>query len=133
MNDIPRTTRRRECAKPVRTRNGTALLICLFVMTIASLSVLGVLNSVTSQMAAHRNTLEYEKALYLAGAGVHHAIAELEADPSWTTGIPNTPSSGSEYYSATLSPQGDGSIIITGVGVAGSVTRRLEVTVDFSG
>ena len=133
MNELRTATRRRESAKPALTRNGTALLICLFVMTIASLSVLGVLNSVTSQMAAQRNTLEYEKALYLAGAGVHHAIAELEADPSWTTGIPNTPSTGTEYYSATLSPQGDGSIIITGVGVAGSVTRRLEVTVDFNG
>ena len=116
-----------------RAQRGTALLICLFVMTLTSLSVLGLLNSVTSQMASQRNTVEYEKALYLAGAGVHHAIAELEADPSWTTGISNTPSTGTEYYSATVAPQVDGSVVITGVGVAGSVTRRLEVTVDFTG
>ena len=133
MRQTKDTIRSRRNPVPLRRQQGTALLICLFVMTIASLAVLGVLGSVTSQMAAQRNTLEYEKALYLAGAGVHHAIAELEADPSWTTGIPNTPSTGSEYYSATLTPQGDGSIVITGVGVAGSVTRRLEVTVDFNG
>ena len=116
-----------------RSRTATALLICLFAMTIAALSVLGVLGSVTSQMVAQRNTIDHEYALYLAGAGVHHAIAELEQDASWTTGIPNTPSSGTEYYSATVAPQGDGSVIITGVGVAGGITRRLEVTVDFNG
>jgi hypothetical protein len=102
-------------------------------MTIVSLSLLGLLGSVTSQMAAQRNTVNYEKALYLAGAGVHHAIAELEADASWTDGVPNTPSSGSVYYSATVAPQGDGSVVITGVGVAGDVLRKLEVTVDFNG
>ena len=118
---------------PTRRRPATALLICLFVMTIASLAILGVLGSVTSQMAAQRNTIDYEKALYLAGAGAHHAVAELEQDPSWTTGIANTPSTGSEYYSATVTPQGDDSIIITGVGVAGAVTRTIEVTVDFEG
>ena len=116
-----------------RLRTATALLICLFVMTIASMSLLGLLGSVTSQMAAQRNTMQSEQALYLAGAGVHHAVAELEQDSSWTTGIPNTPSSGSEYYSATVTPQGDGTVVISGVGVAGSVTRRLEVTVDFDG
>lgn len=114
-------------------RRGTALLICLFAMTVASLTVLGVLGSVTSQMAAQRNTANYEKALYLAGAGAHHAIAELEEDSSWSTGIPNTPSTGTEYYNAAVVHQPDGSVLITATGVAGSVTRKLEATVDFGG
>jgi hypothetical protein len=109
---------------------GMALLVCLFVMTLASTSLVGILGSMTAEFAALRNTVDYERALYLAGAGAHHALAELEADSSWTAGIGNTPASGTQYYSATVAPQGDG-IIVTGVGVSGNVTRRVAVTVDF--
>jgi hypothetical protein len=112
-------------------RRAMALLVCLLVMTLASSSLVGILGAMTADLAALRNTTDYERALYLAGAGAHHALAELEADASWTTGISNTPSTGTQYYSATVATQGDGSVIITGIGVSGSVTRRVAVTVDF--
>ena len=115
------------------SRKATALLICLFVMTISAMSLLGLLGSVTSQMAAQRNTIQFEKALYLAGAAVHHAIAELEEDASWTDGIPNTPSTGNEYYSATVTTQSGSQILITGIGTVNDIARTLEVVVEFSG
>jgi hypothetical protein len=111
-------------------RKANALLVCLFVMTLASLSLLGVLNSLTSQMAARRNTVDYERALYLAGAGAHAALAELEADSSWLTGISST-SFGGGTYSATVTDQGNGTRLVTGTGVSGSVTRKVQVTIQF--
>jgi hypothetical protein len=99
-------------------------------MTLASLSLLGVLNSLTSQMAARRNTVDYERALYLAGAGAHAALAELEADSSWLTGISST-SFGGGTYSATVTDQGNGTRLVTGTGVSGSVTRKVQVTIQF--
>jgi hypothetical protein len=113
------------------SRPAMALLVCLFVMTLASSSLVGVLGSMTAELAALRNTVDYERALYLAGAGAHHALAELEADASWTTGISNTPPTGSQYYSATVAPQANGTVIVTGVGVSNGITRRVAVTVDF--
>lgn len=116
--------------QPLR-RRAMALLVALFVMALASTSLVGVLGAMTAELTALRNTVDYERALYLAGAGAHHALAELEADSSWTAGISNTPSSGTQYYSATVTPQGNGTVVITGTGVSGSVTRRVSVTVDF--
>jgi hypothetical protein len=117
-------------ARRKRRHKANALLVCLFVMTLASLSLLGVLNSLTSQMAARRNTVDFERALYLAGAGAHAALAELEADSNWMTGISST-SFGGGTYSATVVDQGSGQRLITGTGVSGSVTRKVQVTIQF--
>lgn len=115
----------------VRAARGMALLVCLFVMTLASTTLVGVLGAMTAELVALRNTADFERALYLAGAGAHSALAELELNPTWILGIPNTPPSGTQYYSATVAPQVDGTIIVTGTGVSGSVTRRVAVTIDF--
>ena len=125
------TATHREVRFRLGQRRAMALLVCLFVMTLASTSLVGVLGSMTAELTALRNTVDYERALYLSGAGAHHALAELEADASWTTGISNTPSSGTQYYYANVAPQGDGTVVVTGVGVSGSVTRRIAVTIDF--
>jgi len=91
------------------------------------------LDSETYSQSALRNTIEYEQALYQAGAGAHHAVAELEQDVAWrgTATDGGYPASGS--YSATAV---DGSttntVDITSTGVAGEVTRRLQVTVQIN-
>lgn len=112
-----------------------ALLVCLFVVSVTSALLIGILDTCTTQYAAVRNTTDYDAAQYLAGAAVHHALAELELDPAWTTGIPSTqfPVGSSRTYSATVTPGAGSTIIITGVGNAGSTTRRLEVTVIIGG
>jgi membrane-associated protease RseP (regulator of RpoE activity) len=86
-------------------------------------------------LKAVRNTTDYEVALYLAGAAVHHALAEVEQNPTWTTGIPATefPAGSGRTYSATIAAGLDNTIIVTGVGTAGATTRRLEVTVSTQG
>jgi len=87
----------------------------------------------TLQQSAQRNVLGFEQALYMAGSGAHHALAELEADPAWRTGIPAPsplPPDGN-FYSATVADGAGGNVIVTGTGVSGTVTRMLQVTVKF--
>ena len=114
------------------SRRGAALLVCIFVMAMTAAVVIAVLDTQMIQMTALRHTIDYERALYLAGAGVHAALAELEADSTWRTGIASTefPAGSGATYSATVADDGSGMVIITGMGVAGGVTRKLQVTVE---
>ena len=102
--------------------------MCLFVVALTSLLVVAMLDTQTSQLAALRNTKDYERALYLAGAGVHHALAELEADSSWrgTVTAGTYPNDGS--YTATAADSGS-DVLVTAIGVSGSISRTLHVTV----
>jgi hypothetical protein len=86
--------------------------------------------SATVYQSALRNTIEYEQALYLANAGVHHAVAELESNLAWrgTVSAGSYPASGS--YSATaVDGATSGTVDITSTGVSGGATRRLQATV----
>ncbi len=113
-----------------RRRSGVALLLCLFVLSLVSVWVVNMFQSATVYQSALRNTIEYEQALYLANAGVHHAVAELENDLAWrgTVTAGSYPASGS--YSATaVNGAAAGTVDITSTGVAGGATRRLLSTV----
>ena len=117
---------------PARThRRGLTLLLCLFVMALVSTVLVGMLGSQTVQMTALRNTADYERALYLAGAGTHHALAEIENDPSWMGDIAPTeyPAGSGNTYAASAVPGAGNTIVVTGTGVAGTVTRKLQVTI----
>lgn len=118
-----------------RPRRGMALLLCLFIVAITSSLLIGVLDTCTTQYSAVRNTTDYDAAQYLAGAAVHHALAEMELDSSWMTGIPATefPVGSGRTYSATVAAGAGGTVVITGVGTAHNTTRRLEVTVAIGG
>jgi Tfp pilus assembly protein PilX len=109
---------------------GVALLLCLFVLSIVSVWVVNIFQSATVHQSALRNTIEYEQALYLANAGVHHAVAELENNLTWrgTVTVGSYPASGS--YSATaVNGTAAGTVDITSTGVAGGATRRLLATI----
>jgi len=114
-----------------RQRAGVALLLCLFVLSIVTVWLVDMLDSQTVYQSALRNTIEYEQALYQANAGVHHAVAELEADTAWrgTVTAGSYPASGS--YSATaVNGATAGTVDVTSYGVAGAVTRKLSATVQ---
>lgn len=108
-----------------------ALLLCLFVLSIVTVWLVDMLDSATVHQSALRNTIEYEQALYLANAGVHHAVAQLEANSSWlgTVTAGGYPASGS--YSATaVTGSLAGTVDVTSYGVSGQVTRKLSATVQ---
>lgn len=113
-------------------RSGSVLLVVVFVVAFTSLVLIGILKSVELQVAEQRATLRYERANYLAGAGVHHALMELQEDITWRGEIPETPfTPGSdEFYSATVVDAPEGGVVITAYGTSGEVTRRLEVLAE---
>ena len=114
----------------VARERGIALLVCLFVLSLVSVWVVAMFKSATIYQSALRNTIEYEQALYLANAGVHHAVAELEMDVSWrgTVSAGGYPASGSYSATAVEGATGD-TVEITSTGVAGGATRTLQATV----
>ncbi|CAK9037525.1 Secretin OutD (General secretion pathway protein D) (Pectic enzymes secretion protein OutD) (Type II secretion system protein D) (T2SS protein D) [Durusdinium trenchii] len=69
---------------------------------------------------------DYERALYLANAGIHHACAELEANSSWRGTVSDGLYPANDTYQATASDGSGSNVDIVSIGVAGDVTRTLE-------
>ena len=118
-----------------RLRRGAAMLTSLFVMTVSSVLVISIMDTETLQYSALRNTLDWDRARYLAEAGLQHALAELEADITWRTGISNTqfPAGSGNLYWATAVDGANGTVVVTAWGQAANVTRKLETTVKQGG
>ncbi|WP_442481533.1 hypothetical protein [Aeoliella sp. SH292] len=116
--------------RPCKRRSGMALLLCLFVVFMVSSLVLSVVNTTVVQYAAARNVQDYERALYLANAGIHHACAELEANQSWRGVVSDGSYPNDNSYSATAA-DGDGGVIeLVSEGVAGDVRRTVHAHVE---
>jgi Tfp pilus assembly protein PilX len=123
------STRARNADRP-NGRRGIALLVCLFVLSIVSVWTVNMFQSATVYQSALRNSIEYEKALYLANAGVHHGLAELESNLAWRGTVTSGSYPASDSYSATaVNGAAAGTVEITATGVSGEATRRLMATV----
>ena len=132
---IPTQRHRRYSGRRYRARRGAALLIALFVMTLASTLVVATLDAQMMRYAALRNTLEWDKARYLAEAGLNDAFSQLEQDIDWRSGIRTTefPAGSGSTYSVTVADGSHGTVEITAIGVAGNFTRRLQATIKHGG
>jgi len=113
-------------------RRATALLVCIFVMAITTVLVVSMIDTQTLQMTALRHTQQYERSLYLAGAAVHHALAQLEDDPNLSLplsiGPIEFPTGSGNTYEALVT-QNDDELWITATGTSGSISRHVRVTV----
>ena len=118
-----------------KPRRAAAILTALFVMTVSSTLVITMLDTQTLQYSALRNTIDWDRARYLAEAGMQHALAELEANIDWRIGVlPTTfPSGSTNSYSATVVDGAIGVVIVSATGTAGNITRRLQTTVKQGG
>jgi len=96
--------------------------------------VVSMLDAEMLRLTALRNASNYDRALYLAGAAVHHALAELEADPTWRTGVSSSdfPAGSGGAYTASVADSATNTVVITADGTSGGVTRKLTVTVYLS-
>ena len=112
-----------------RTTRGVALLVALFVIAVTSALVVAILDTQTTQWAAARNTADYERALYLAGAAVQHVLVQLESNYAWRGTITDGSYPADDTYSGTAADGAGGDVTVTGIGVAGGATRTLQVTV----
>jgi len=104
-------------------------MMSLFVICFVTVMLLNVVDTQTLQFSSHRNYVDYERALYLAGAAVHHAAAELENDYSWRGTVTDGLFPADDTYQATAIDGTGGAVVITGIGVAGTIQRTLQVTV----
>lgn len=114
-------------------RRGAALLMSLFLVFMVSALVLNVMQTETLQLAATRNSIEYEQALYWANAGVHHACVELINDPVWRGTLSSgtaPPSPAASGYSVTGVDDGSGGVLLTSVGYSGQGMRTVQATIE---
>ncbi len=95
-----------------------------------TLMVINVLDTTTLETSALRNSMDYERALFLANAGVHEMAAQLEADSTYRTTITDGAYPANDTYETTVVDYGSYQVIVTSKGVAGEVTRTVEACIE---
>ena len=105
-------------------------MACLFIVFIVTLLVVNMLDTLTLELSSIRNNIDYERALYLANAGVHAAAVELEANPSWRGTLIDGAYPSDDSYQASAVDGAIGQPVVTSRGVAGSVTRTIVATFE---
>lgn len=128
---VMKTKITRNLRNPRRSRQGAALLMCLFMVFMVSSLVLNIVATETLQLAAARNTIEYEQSLYWANAGVHHACSLLASDPTWpvTEGTipPSSPAAG---YSVSATADVSGYVTVISTGYSGRGKTTVQATIE---
>src|SRR5688500_14382160 len=111
-------------------RRGAALMISMFIIFIVTLLVVNILDTLTLELASVRNNNNYERALYLANAGVHAVAAQLETDPTWRGTLTDGAYPNDDAYQTTAVNGAVGQCVVTSRGVAGDVTRTVVATFE---
>ena len=111
-------------------RRGAALLLALCVFTVVTIMVVNVLDSSTLEVSALRSSIDYDRAIFLANAGVHEVAAQLEADSTWRGTITDGAYPADDTYEATVVDGPNSTVIVTSAGVAGEVTRTVQATIE---
>ncbi len=113
-----------------KTRSGAALVFCMFILTLVTLMVVNVLDTTTLELSTLRNSMDYERAMYLANAGVHHIAATLETNSTWRGTVTDGSFPADDSYFAEAVDGPDSTVIVTSSGVAGDVVRNLQATIE---
>jgi len=95
-----------------------------------TLMVINVLDTTTLEMSALRNSMDYERALFLANAGVHEVAAQLEANSSWTGTLSDGVYPANNTYQAVATSGASYQVNVTSIGVAGEVTRTVQAIIE---
>ena len=116
-------------------RRGTAFMLALFVMVFTSMLVVSIVDTQTMQYAALRNSVDYDRARYLAEAGLQHALSFLEQDITWRAGLAGVeyPAGSGNRYSVTVTDGASGTLLLTATGNAGTFARTLQVSIKMGG
>ncbi len=123
--------RAKQAMRSSRTsRHGAALLFCIFIIAFMTLMVINVLDTTTLEMSALRNSMDYERALFLANAGVHEVAAQLEADSTWTGTLTDGAYPANDTYEAVAVSGANYTVTVTSKGVAGEVTRTVQAIIE---
>jgi hypothetical protein len=102
----------------------------LSIIFLVTLLVVNVLDTLTLELSNVRNTIDYERAMFLANAGVHAVAAELEASPIWRGTLTDGAYPADDTYFATAVDGPSGAVTVTSRGVSGGVTRTITASVQ---
>lgn len=116
-------------------RRGAALLVALLVMAATTMVLVAVLDTQTMQYMALNNTLNYDRARYLAEAGMNHSLSILEQDITFrgTISQADFPAGSGNSYEVTVQDGLAGTISILASGTSGNFTRRVAANVKQGG
>ena len=120
---------RRSRSRP--SRRGAALLVCLMVIFMSVLLVVQILDTLTLNLASERNAIDYQRALFLANAGIHEAASELENDPNWRGVVTDGAYPGHNAYSAAVVDGTEpGAVAVTSTGISGNISRTVTALIE---
>ncbi len=105
-------------------------MVCMFMIFLVTILVVNVLDTETLELSAVRNAIDYEKALQLANAGVHHAAAELENLSTWRGTVTDGSDPANDAYSATAVDGANHTVTITSHGASGGITRTVVASIE---
>jgi hypothetical protein len=105
-------------------------MVCLFIIFLVTTLVVNILNTEMVELTALHNTIDYEQALYLANAAVHHAAAELEISSTWRGTVSEGSYPANDTYTATAVDGSNNTVVITARGSAGEIVRTVTATVE---
>jgi hypothetical protein len=130
----------------MKRRQGIAIVVVLLVMAIMAVVAVGITTMGLGNLTLTGSTVNSERAIYAAEAGVNHALVELKANPTTFAALPGTFNVGSgtdlkytvQVFRGPLSPPASpvevpgGHIYLQGTGILPSgVSRRVGVMVRF--
>lgn len=115
---------------PPQTRRGAALLFCLFLLSFVTLIVVHVFDTTTQDLSALRNTMDYERALYLANAGVHQVAALLHGNITWRGTVTDGSYPADNTFTATAVNGPGSTVVVTASGVSGNITRTVQAILE---
>jgi Tfp pilus assembly protein PilX len=113
-----------------KPRSGAALLLVIFMIAIVTLMVVNVLDTTTLELSALRNSLDYERALYLCNAGVQEVAAKLEFDNTWRGTISDGAYPADNTFEVTAVDGPNSTVNVTSLGVSGDATRTVQAIIE---
>jgi hypothetical protein len=117
-----------------RRHNGSVFLIVIFLASLMSVLVMGMLQINTEELQLMRNQINAAESLATAEAGLNHAFAELRDDNSWTAGFTGTSFNGGSYTVTVSGTAPNLTIESTGTSAQSFETRiEADVTIATSG
>ena len=83
--------------KKIRKNNGSVMLITIFVISMLSVLVAGMLQMNTEEIQLMQNQINAAESMAIAEAGLNEAMAQLRTNSSWASGFINKSFAGGSY------------------------------------
>lgn len=111
-----------------RTRDGSILVLVLFILALSAALITGMLQLTTEEILQMRNQMGLVRALTVSEAGLDDAFAEIRQDVNWNSGFTNKSFYGDSYsVTVTGTPP---SLTVVSTGLTGEgYTARVEARI----